>query len=96
MALKLFSRRCPAPIITFCPRCDIQIIPQEDLDYGPWGRRPFATYVCDHCHSTNLKLDESLDTTEGKNIRQIHRALRSGDWKKAVHKSTDEALASGS
>src|SRR6266446_8317857 len=38
--------------VPFCRHCDIQLVPQLDTEYGPWGRREVTHFICDHCHRT--------------------------------------------
>ena len=67
------------------------MIPQEDYDYGNYGRKRVAYYICDHCNGTNLKLDESFRDTQNKAIRQVDRKLRNDEWKIVVSNSPANA-----
>jgi hypothetical protein len=81
--------------VPFCLRCDTQIVPQLDMDYGPWGRREVTYFICDHCDGTHLKLEDSLQDIESKVIRQIARNLRNDSWKARIRDFIDADLRRG-
>ena len=72
-------------VVPFCPMCDMQIRPS--LDYvGSFEHR--TGYNCDNCgHQTSV--DGQHEYIEDQVTRQIHRKLRSGEWKRVVEKQRD-------
>lgn len=58
--------------VSFCPRCDLQLHPENRSFYGG-GRTGFK---CDHCNWESQEFDFSSDVLQDKVIRSIQKDYR--------------------
>jgi hypothetical protein len=74
----------PIEIASFCPTCDLQIMPRPSSAYAAADG---VTFHCDNCGGYDRTLAMSLDEIVSMVIRQIQRKLRNGSWKDFVRAS---------
>lgn len=71
----------PFNIVAFCPRCDLQLHPQQGSGYQATDRIAFR---CESCGQFGIELEESESSLEDKTARFIQQKIRNGQWREHV------------
>ncbi len=66
-----------ASLACFCPKCSMQVNPQNRSSFTAVDRIGF---YCEHCEQDRGEFEESWEDLENKVIRSIQRKLRTNEW----------------